>query len=134
MPAGYLLDTNTASFIIKGKPPVVRERLVKVPMALVSISAVTEAELRFGVARQPHAVRLKTAVEEFLVRVQVLPWDSDAAQSYALLRAALEREGNPMGNLDMMIAAQAQASRAVLVTGDRVFRHVPHLKMEDWSR
>jgi len=134
MPAGYLLDTNTASFIIKGKPPVVRERLVKVPMALVAISAVTEAELRFGVARQPHAAQLKIAVEEFLVRVQVLPWDSEAAQSYALLRAALEREGKPMGNLDMMIAAQAQASRAVLVTSDRVFRHVPHLKMEDWSR
>jgi tRNA(fMet)-specific endonuclease VapC len=133
MPARYLLDTNTASYVIKGRPPRVRERLVKVPMAQIAISAVTEAELRFGVARRPEAAGLKTAVEEFLLRVEVLPWDSQAAQQYAQLRADLERGGKPMGNLDMMIAAQALAVRAVLITHDRVFRHVRHLRMDDWS-
>lgn len=133
MPASYLLDTNTASYIIKGRPASVLERLIKVPMGLVGISAVTEAELRFGVARRPEAARLKMAVEEFLMRVDVLPWDSEAAQCYAYLRAALERNGKAMGNLDMMIAAHAQACRAVLVTSDRVFRHVPQLKTEDWA-
>jgi tRNA(fMet)-specific endonuclease VapC len=131
---GYLLDTNTASYVIKGNVPRVRERLLKVRMAEVGISVVTEAELRFGVARRPEALRLKTAVEEFLLRVESLPWDSEAAQHYARLRAALEREGNPMGNLDMMIAAHALASEVVLVTSDRVFRRVKQLKIEDWSR
>ncbi len=134
MPTRYLLDTNTASYVIKGNIPRVRERLVKVPMAQVSISAVTEAELRFGVARRPEAARLRIAVEEFLLRVDALPWDSDAARHYAHVRAALERHGTPMGNLDMMIAAHALAVQAVLVTGDRVFRRVKQLKIEDWSK
>jgi len=133
MPAHYLLDTNTASYIIKGNVPPVRQRLLKVPMAEVAISVVTEAELRFGAARKPEAKQLKTAVEEFLLRVESQPWDSDAAKHYASLRAALEREGEPMGNLDMMIAAQALAKQLVLVTHDRVFRQVKRLRIEDWT-
>jgi tRNA(fMet)-specific endonuclease VapC len=134
MPVRYLLDTNTASYIIKGTFPRVRERLLKVPMAEVGISVITEAELRFGVARLPEATQLKTVVEEFLLRVESLPWTSAAAQQYARIRATLEREGEPMGNLDMMIAAQALAAEAVLVTHDRVFRRVKGLKVEDWSK
>ena len=134
MPTQYLLDTNTASYIIKGNFPRVRERLLRVPMAQVSISAVTEGELRFGVARRPEAVRLGVAVEEFLSRISVLPWDSEAARHYAVVRASLEAKGEPMGNLDMMIAAQALAHEAVLVTNDRVFRRVPGLRIEDWSK
>ena len=134
MAVRYLLDTNTASYVIKGSFPRVRERLLKVPMAEVGISVVTEAELRFGVARLPEATQLKTVVEEFLLRVESLPWTSAAAQHYARIRATLEREGEPMGNLDMMIAAQAQAAEAVLVTHDRVFRRVRGLRVEDWSR
>jgi tRNA(fMet)-specific endonuclease VapC len=134
MAVRYLLDTNTASYVIKGNFPRVRERLLKVPMAEVGISVVTEAELRFGVARLPEATKLKIVVEEFLLRVEVLPWSSEAAQHYARIRATLEREGEPMGNLDMMIAAQALAADAVLVTHDRVFRRVKGLKVEDWSK
>jgi len=134
MAVRYLLDTNTASYIIKGNFPRVRERLLKVPMAEVGISVVTEAELRFGVERLPEAVKLKTVVEEFLLRVEVLPWTSETAQHYARLRATLEREGEPMGNLDLMIAAQAMAADAVLVTHDRVFRRVKGLGVEDWTK
>jgi tRNA(fMet)-specific endonuclease VapC len=134
MAVRYLLDTNTASYVIKGKPAQVRENLVRVPMAEVGISVVTEAELRFGVARNPLALQLKLAVDEFLLRVEILPWDSAAAQHYAMLRSVLEDSGAPMGNLDMMIAAQALASGAMLVTHDRVFRRVKGLKIEDWTR
>lgn len=134
MPIRYLLDTNTASYVIKGNFPRVRERLLKVPMAEVGISAVTEAELRFGVARKPEAVRLKTAVEEFLLRVEALSWDSDAAQQYAEVRAELERTGKPMGNLDLMIAAHALSAQVVLVTHDHVFRRIKRLKVEDWTK
>ena len=134
MPVRYLLDTNTANYVIKGNFPRVRERLMKTPMAEVGISVITEAELRFGVARKPAAVRLKTAIEEFLLRVETLPWDSEAAQQYGQIRAALERVGQPMGNLDMMIAAHALAAQVVLVTHDHVFRRVKQLKIEDWSK
>jgi tRNA(fMet)-specific endonuclease VapC len=134
MPNLYLLDTNTVRYIIKGNFPLVRKRLVKVPMAQVAISVVTEAEMLFGVIRRPEATRLKAAVEEFLLRVEVLPWDSDAARSYAEIRAVLERQGAMLGNLDLMIAAQAVAVPAVLVTSDRGFRRVKALKIEDWTK
>ncbi len=134
MPVRYLLDTNTVSYIIKGNRPRVRERLLRVEMAEVGISVITEAELLFGLARRPDATKLKTVVEEFLLRVDVLPWDSEAAQQYSIIRATLEGGGEPMGNLDLMIAAQALASDIVLVSSDTVFRRVKGLKIEDWSR
>ena len=134
MAVRYLLDTNTASYVIKGNFPRVREHLLKVPMADVGISSVTEAELRFGVARIPGARKLAVAVEEFLLRLEILPWDSACARRYAELRASLEGVGEPMGNMDMMIAAQALGADAVLVTHDRVFRRVKGLRVDDWSR
>lgn len=130
----YLLDTNTAGYVMKGNLPRVRERLGKIPLADVGVSVVTEAELRFGVERRPEAARLRVAVEEFLLRVEVLPWDSDCARQYARLRTILEERGEPMGNLDMMIAAQAVAVGVVLVSSDRVFRRVKGLKVEDWTK
>ena len=134
MAVRYLLDTNTVSYVIKGTFPHVRERLLKVPISDVGISVITEAELRFGVARLPQATRLAVVVEEFLMRVDVLVWDSAAARQYARLRAGLEEHGKPMGNLDLMIAAQAVAVGTILVSNDRVFRRVTGLRVEDWSR
>jgi tRNA(fMet)-specific endonuclease VapC len=134
MPVRYLLDTNIASYIIKGNFPQVRQRLLKVPMSEVGISVITEAELRFGVARLPQALKLGIAVEEFLLRVEAIPWDSEAAQSYARLRATLEEHGEPMGNLDLMIAAQALSDETTLVTNDRVFKRVKGLRIEDWTK
>lgn len=134
MPVRYLLDTNMASYVIKGTVPHVREHLRKVPMAEVGISVVTEAELRFGLAKKPGASQLHLAVHEFLLRVEILPWDSEAAGHYAELRNYLENSGVPMGSLDMMIAAQALAIGATLVTHDRVFQRLKHLHIEDWTR
>ena len=130
----YLLDTNIASYVIKGNIPAVSRRLVRVPMARLAISAVTEGELRYGVARRPDAARLRIVVDEFLVRMTILPWDSEAAQRYGQIRAALEREGQPMGNLDTMIGAHALALGAVLVTNDRAFTRIEALKVEDWTK
>ena len=130
----YLLDTNTVSYVIKGNFPRVRERLLKVPMSEVGISVITEAELRFGVARLPQASKLGIVVDEFLLRVEVLAWDSAAAQVYANLRAQLEAGGEPMGTMDLMIAAQAVAAAATLVTNDRIFQRMKGIKIEDWSK
>jgi tRNA(fMet)-specific endonuclease VapC len=134
MPVRYLLDTNIASNVIKGNVSLVRERLLKIPMAEVGISVVTEAELRFGVARKPQAVQLRRAVDEFLVRLEILPWDSQAAVQYAALRSSLEESGVPVANFDLMIAAHALAADATLVTHDRVFRRVKGLRVEDWTK
>ena len=130
----YLLDTNTVSYVIKGNFPLVRKRLIEIPMSEVGISVITEAELRFGVAKFPNSIKLSVAVEELLRRLESLPWDSAAAKYYAVLRTTLEKRGEPMGNMDMMIAAQALAVGATLVISDRVFARVRGLRIEDWSK
>ncbi len=131
----YMLDTNTASYIIKGVPAAVREHLRSVPMAAVCVSAITEAELLHGVAQKPEAKRLPLAVKEFLLRVEILPWDSDAASVYAQLRTACEKKGNLLGTMDMLIAAHAVAVGAVLITSDKPFYHLKHhLNLQDWTK
>ena len=131
----YMLDTNTASYIIKGEPAVIRERLRNVPMANVCVSAITEAELLRGVAKKPEAKHLPVVVKEFLLRVEILPWDSDAADAYAQLRTACENEGKPLGNMDMLVAAHSVAVGAVLITNDKAFYNVEHhLMLDDWSK
>ena len=134
MTSRYLLDTNIASYAIKGNIPAVRRRIVQVPMAQLAISAVTEGELRYGSARRPDAARLRSIVDEFLLRMTILPWDSEAAQRYGQIRAALERQGQAMGNLDTMIAAHALAMGAVLVTNDQAFTRIEALKVENWTK
>ena len=134
MAGWYLLDANIVSYIIKGKFPAVDRHLSKTPTARVSISSVTEAELRYGLARLPDAFRLQNLVEEFLLTVTILPWDSEAAKYYGLLRTELERGGRLMANLDMMIGAQALAAKATLMTNDRAFSRIKNLKVVDWTK
>jgi tRNA(fMet)-specific endonuclease VapC len=133
MPNQYLLDTNISSYLIKGNVPAVRLRLNRIPISQISISAVTEGELRYGVARLPGATKLRRNVEEFLRLVTVLPWDSAAALHYGNLRAELEKLGQPIGNFDMLIGAHALAVGAVLVTSDLVFSRIKNLKVENWT-
>lgn len=127
----HLLDTNTASFIIRGDARLLG-RLQALPVTAVAISCVTEAELLYGLARKPEAKALAAAVMAFLRHVQVLPWDSPVAARYGPLRAGLEAAGTPLGSMDTLIAAHALAAGATLVTNDQAFRRVPGLMVEDW--
>lgn len=130
----FMLDTNIVSYLIKGSFPALRKHVERIKMERVVISAITEAELSYGLALRPEAVHLKILVDEFLSRVLTLPWNSGAAQSYGRLRARLENEGKPMGNLDMMIAAHAIDVGATLVTNDQAFARIAHLKLADWTQ
>jgi len=127
-----MLDTNTVSHLLKGHPAVVR-RVVATPMAGLCVSAITEAEMLFGLAKRPDAKRLHVAVWEFLRRVDVLPWDSAVAEHYGTLRADLERQGKTLAPLDLLIATHALGVGAVLVTNDRAFGKVSGLQVEDWT-
>ncbi len=127
-----MLDTNMASYIVRGPSPTLASRLVSIPIAQLCVSSITQGELLYGLARKPGATNLQTAVRELLMRVDVLPWDSAAATRYGVLRAALEASGTPLGNLDTLIAAHALAADAVLVTHDQAFARVPTLVVENW--
>lgn len=128
----YLLDTNTVSYLIK-RHPQVTQHLLAVPMHSVCISAITAGELAFGLAKRPEAVTLKAAVNEFLRRVEVLPWDDAVAQTYGTLRAQLQSQGATLAALDMQIAAHALHMKAKLVSSDKAFSKIEHLHTEDWS-
>lgn len=128
----YLLDTNTVSHLLKRHPAGPR-RVVAVPMAALCISAITEGELLFGLAKRPDASRVHAAVRELLLRLDVLPWDRAAAARYSPLRATLAGLGKPLAPMDLLIAAHALSADAVVVTNDQAFRQVPGLAMEDWT-
>ena len=115
----FMLDTNIASFIVRGANEALQARLRAQPIADTCISSITERELLFGLAKRPEASALKTAVHELLHLVEVMPWDSRAAAAYGGLRATLERQGTPLGNLDTLIAAHAIATGSILVTNDK---------------
>jgi tRNA(fMet)-specific endonuclease VapC len=128
----YLLDTNTVSHLIK-RHPQATQHLLAVPMHSVCISAITAGELAFGLAKRPEAVALKAAVNEFLRRVEVLPWDDAVAQTYGTLRALMQSNGTPLAALDMQIAAHALQLKAALISSDRAMAQVPELLVEDWT-
>ena len=128
----YMLDTNTVSYLMKGHTEVSR-RIMNIPMSSLCISSLTEGELIFGLAKRPMAKMLHKIVREFLLRVDVLPWDSKVAETYGYLRAEMENKGITLGHLDMLIAAHALQAKNVLVTADKAFRHISHLSIEDWT-
>jgi len=133
--ARYMLDTNTVSYILKGQSPRARKKLANLTSEdEVCISAVTEAEVRCGLARRPISQAAHAEIDRFLEAIDILPWDSEAARIYGQMRAELERSGRTLANMDLLIAAHAAARRMVLVTSDRSFRNLGALlKVVDWA-
>lgn len=128
----YMLDTNMVSHLLRAHPKVVKT-LTSKPMAAVCISAITEGELQYGLAKRPEAKRLHHLVREFLRAVDVLPWDAAIAERYGSVRATMEAKGKGLAALDMLIATHALDTRSILVTHDQAFKAVPDLKIEDWT-
>lgn len=131
----YMLDTNTVSYIVKGKSPAARARLAGLGTDdSACISIVTEFELEFGLAKNPNAEELRHALRWFLARIRVLPLGSAEARAYGRLRVKQQAAGRPLESMDMLIAAHAIALGAILVTRDAVFSHVPDLVgRENWA-
>jgi tRNA(fMet)-specific endonuclease VapC len=124
----YMLDTNMVSYITKGHSQAARTRMLNLENdEVVCLSAITEAEIRYGLAKRPEATALRERMEWFLAAVKILPWGREEAKAYGTLRAKLESSGKTLENMDMQIAAHAIALGAVLVTNDKAFAHVDDL-------
>lgn len=123
----YMLDTDTASFVIKVRSPAIEQKLTALPPSTVCISVMTRAELLYGLKRLPPGHRLHLAVRQFLKIVRALPWDTDAADYYAEIRHQLISTGQPIGELDMMIAAHSLSIGAALVTNN--IRHYERIDL-----
>lgn len=131
----YMLDTDTASYIIKGRSPGIEEKLSEILPSMVFVSAITRAELLYGLKRLPAEHRLHLAVRQFLKIVRVVSWDAESADWYASIRHQLLTTGQPIGELDMMIAAHSLSAGAVLVTNN--VRHYERIEapliLENWA-
>jgi tRNA(fMet)-specific endonuclease VapC len=129
-----MLDTNVVSHIMLGRDAALLARLTTVPVGQVVISSITLAELEYGIHRKGQPVRLKDALAQVLLRMDVLPWDERVATCYGELCATMEAQGINLSDFDMMIAAHAVSSNITLVSRDKAFAQVPveRLKLEIW--
>ena len=140
MSQSYLLDTNMVSYIVSGASAAARTQLLRLDgKSAVYVSAISEAELRFGMAKGPkHATRI-AMMERFLSKATVVQWGHEEAVAYGELRAHLQAAGSPLGALDTLIAAHALAIDAVLVTHDKAFHKLKQAGLErvpqiaDWA-
>ena len=129
-----MLDTNICIYLIKERPASVVERFRVRPVGDIGISAITLAELEFGVAKSSRPSRNREALEQFVSPLEVAHFDRLASAAYGKLRTALEKRGQPIGSLDLLIAAHALSLDARLVTHNvREFGKVPGLRIEDWA-
>lgn len=128
---GYMLDTDTVSFAIRGHGRVAANLLQHRP-AEIYISSITLAELRFGAERK-RSRRLHRLIDAFVDGVTVLPFDQLAADRFAPVAVVLERRGEPIGTFDTQIAAHALSLGLTLVTNNtKHFQRVASLKTENW--
>jgi tRNA(fMet)-specific endonuclease VapC len=127
------LDTNICSYVLRRRPASMVERFAELDREDLWLSAIVAAELRFGAAKLA-SVRFSAAVEAWLAGFDVRPWPAEATQHYARIRASLERAGQTIGGMDLLIAAHAMAEDSVLVTNNaREFLRVPGLAVEEWD-
>lgn len=130
----YMLDTNISIYIMRDRPPKIRDRLRQIPIHEISISSIVLAELWYGVKKSGQRERNEAALADFLSICGVDAWTGQAAAIYGEIRAALEAQGRTIGGNDLLIAAHALSKKgAILVTNDgREFERVPGLQVENW--
>jgi tRNA(fMet)-specific endonuclease VapC len=130
-----MLDTNTASYIIKGVSPTARQHLASLESESVAcISSITEGELWFGLERVSANETRRASLRFFLGRLKVLSWGRQEAKVYGTFRARQESAGKPLAPLDTQIAAHSIAVGAILVSHDLAFNNAIGLRgLEDWA-
>jgi tRNA(fMet)-specific endonuclease VapC len=133
----YLLDTNMLSDLLKNPQGKVAGKISSLPAVArdsLATSIIVASELRYGVAKSGSAV-LAGRVDQLLTAIEILPLEPEADRHYGRIRAELEKTGTPIGGNDLLIAAQALAMNAVLVTDNtREFKRVKGLHVENWLR
>ena len=130
-----MLDTDVCIHLINRRAGFesIVDRISGLDYGQIVISAITEAELAYGIARSARKADNRSALLLFLQRFELAPFDHDAAQHYGPLRQSLQAAGQPIGPLDMLIAAHALSADCILVTHNvREFSRIRGLTLEDW--
>lgn len=129
----YMLDTNICIGLIRQKPQKLIRRLTRCEPGEVGVSSITIAELTFGANKSNQVEQNLTALEQFLLPIEIADCDQQASAAYGAIRAYLEREGKIIGSMDTLIGAHALSLGAILVTNNvDEFQRIPKLIVEDW--
>ncbi len=129
----YMLDTNICIYVLKKHSNKLRHKFKAIKD--ICISSVTYGELCFGIENGNNNLKEERwrQLETFTQRLLIVPWDENAGRHYGSIRAQLKKEGTPIGNNDLLIAAHARSINAVLVTNNvHEFNRVPNLTVENW--
>ena len=128
----YLLDTNMCIFLMKNNASVVKKYKKNMKKG-IAVSSISVSELYFGVYNSANLIKNTENLVKFLMGVEIVDYDSAASLEYGRLRAILWKKGTPIGPLDMLIAAHANAKDLILVTNNiREFKRIDGLIIEDW--
>ncbi len=129
----FMLDTNICIYVIRKKPPQVLKRFTAFEPSDIGISSITLSELEYGVEKSTNREQNREALMAFLGPLEIAAYDDLAAHHYGDLRAYLEREGFPVGSMDLLIAAHARSLSIPLITNNlREFKRIPGLLVENW--
>jgi tRNA(fMet)-specific endonuclease VapC len=130
----YLLDTNICIYLIKNRPYEVIEKFRQHAPKDVAVSSITVFELEYGVEKSQHPAKSKKALAKFLLPLNIIGFDENAASEAGKIRAALEKKGTPIGPFDLLIAGIARTMKLILVTNNtREFSRVETLRIENWA-
>jgi len=132
-----MLDTNVVSHIMQGRDASLLAQLTGLRVGQVFMSSVTRGELEYGLQRKSNPPRLRSALTQVLLRIDVLAWDEKAATCYGVMCAALEAQGINLSDFDMMTAAHAAATNTILVSREQAFSQIPvdvhpHWRLAIW--
>ncbi len=131
----YLLDTNIVSYWMKGDKQVIN-KIQSYPPVDLALSAITYAEILYGIAKSPVKKKERTKkIKEIAAILKILPFEENAAKYYALIRTTLEKRGTIISERDLQIASIAKANRLKLITHNfKEFNRIEGLIVEDWAR
>jgi tRNA(fMet)-specific endonuclease VapC len=128
-----MLDTDICSYAIKENKKNVMDNLITHQNDDICISAITKAEMLHG-AKKKNSDKITAKIKDFLKIVTIVPFDTDSADVYADIKNELEKNGTPIGNMDMLIASCAISNDAILVTNNlKHFSKICNLKIQNWS-
>jgi len=131
----YLIDTNICIYIMNNHPPEVVQKCRKIGVGNICISSITVSELQYGVCKSKQIKKNIKRLEEFLGPFEIISYDENASTYYGEIRSLLEKQGNVIGPLDMLIAAHALSENLTLITNnEKEFKRIKSLKVENWVK
>ncbi len=129
-----MLDTNIVVYMIKNKDTSMLNNIYKFTFSDICISSITLAELEYGIEKSIHKEQNRLALLYFLTLIEVVPYTEKAASCYGKIRSELEKNGNLLGSLDMLVASHAMALSYTLITNNiKELSTVNDLKLDNWA-